>query len=318
MERRRVRITNDSLNQYGTRILTSGMDIDQYRRNPVLLYMHVRGQVIGYIKDITVKDGEVLGTPVFDDVTDLSKTCHRQWDFGSLKMVSAGVEILEMSEDPQYLVQGQTRPTITRSRLYEVSIVDIGANDDAIRLMKDGRLLELSADGQCGLPMLSIENQTPNTNKTTMNENFITKLALLLGLAATADEQAVEAAVTQLVAKNKENETLRQQLDTLTLAVVTQTVEQAVSEKKITAANKQHFIDLGKAVGLDSLNATFAAMSPMAHVTDFIGQGGKQKTALAAKSWDELDKEGLLLSLKECDPECFKAKYKERFGVEYK
>jgi len=44
---KRVRISNDSLNSYGTRILTSGMNIEQYRRNPVMLYQHERGQVIG-------------------------------------------------------------------------------------------------------------------------------------------------------------------------------------------------------------------------------------------------------------------------------
>ena len=37
---KRVRITNDSLNSYGTRVLTAGMNVEQYQRNPVLLYMH--------------------------------------------------------------------------------------------------------------------------------------------------------------------------------------------------------------------------------------------------------------------------------------
>ena len=36
---KRVRISNDSLNSYGTRVLTAGMDVEQYMRNPVLLYM---------------------------------------------------------------------------------------------------------------------------------------------------------------------------------------------------------------------------------------------------------------------------------------
>ena len=49
---KRVRITNDSLNGYGTRVLTAGMNVEQYQRNPVLLYMHERGNVIGYVKEI--------------------------------------------------------------------------------------------------------------------------------------------------------------------------------------------------------------------------------------------------------------------------
>ncbi len=75
---KRVRITNESLNSYGTRILTSGMDVEQYRRNPVLLYMHERGQVIGYMKDIAVEGGEVTGEPVFDCATELSRRCKKQ------------------------------------------------------------------------------------------------------------------------------------------------------------------------------------------------------------------------------------------------
>ncbi len=58
---KRVRISNDSLNSYGSRVLTSGMSVEQYCRNPVLLYMHQRGNVIGYVKDLRVEDGEVTG-----------------------------------------------------------------------------------------------------------------------------------------------------------------------------------------------------------------------------------------------------------------
>ena len=98
---KRVRISNGSLNSYGTRVLTDGMDIEQYKRNPVLLYMHQRGTVIGYMKDIKKEGDDVTGEPVFDEASELSRTCKKQWSFGSLKMVSAGIDILEMSEEPE-------------------------------------------------------------------------------------------------------------------------------------------------------------------------------------------------------------------------
>ena len=136
---KRVRISNESLNSYGTRVLTAGMNVDQYNRNPVLLYMHQRGQVIGCVKDLRVEGDEVTGELVFDEATELSQRCKKQYEFGSLKMVSVGIDILELSEDPKLLVQGQTSPTIAKSKLFEVSLVDIGANDDAIVLQKDGK-----------------------------------------------------------------------------------------------------------------------------------------------------------------------------------
>lgn len=138
---KRVRITNDSLNSYGTRVLTAGMNVEQYQRNPVLLYMHERGNVIGYVKDLKVEDGEVTGELMFDEASELSVRCKKQYEFGSLKMVSAGLNILETSEDPELLVQGQTSPTVTKSKLFEVSLVDIGANDDAIVLRRTARRL---------------------------------------------------------------------------------------------------------------------------------------------------------------------------------
>ena len=87
---KRVRISNCSINSYGTRVLTSGMDVVQYQRNPVLLYMHERGQVIGCVKDLKVEGEEKTGELLFDEATELSKRCKKQWEFGSLKMVSVG------------------------------------------------------------------------------------------------------------------------------------------------------------------------------------------------------------------------------------
>lgn len=43
-------------------VLTSGMNVDQYLRNPVLLYQHERGQVIGYVKDLKVENDEVTAS----------------------------------------------------------------------------------------------------------------------------------------------------------------------------------------------------------------------------------------------------------------
>ena len=75
---KRVRISNNSLNSYGSRVLTEGMDVQQYCRNPVLLYMHERGNVIGYVKDLKVENDEVTGELMFDEASPLSKQCKKQ------------------------------------------------------------------------------------------------------------------------------------------------------------------------------------------------------------------------------------------------
>ena len=74
-------------------------------------------------------------------------------------MLSAGLDIMEWSEDPTLLVAGQTRPTVTKSKLIEVSVVDIGANDDALQvgLYHEGKLLTLAAGEESDhLPLLNL------------------------------------------------------------------------------------------------------------------------------------------------------------------
>lgn len=311
---KRVRISNENLNSYGTRVLTSGMDVDQYNRNPVLLYMHERGQVIGLVKDLKVEGEEVTGELVFDEATELSQRCKKQWEFGSLKMVSAGLDILELSKDPKHLVAGQTRPTISKSKLIEVSVVDIGANDDAIVLQKDGKRLELGKDAADVLPLLGktniINNQTP---KKQMDQE---KLALELGLPKDADEAAITAALAKLKGSAQESETLRQERDTLRAARIETLVNAAIAEKKIGEDKKQQFLDLGKKIGAEELKQTFDAMSAQVKLSNIVTGGGSP--AGQSGEWKKLsDVPGEeLAKMRAENPAQYKKLYKAEYGID--
>lgn len=306
---KRVRISNDSLNSYGTRVLTAGMSVEQYNRNPVLLYMHERGQVIGYVKDLRVEDNEVSGELVFDEASELSIRCKKQYEFGSLRMVSCGLDILELSEDKELLVEGQTRPTISRSKLFEVSLVDIGANDDAIVMQKDGKRIELGKGGESLLPLL-------NHNKT-KNKMEQKELALQLGLPEGADESAIKAKIAELKAAKDENATLSKEKEALTLGAITAAVETAISEKRIGAEKKDQFVELGKKVGLDELKNVFAAMSPQVKLSAVVGHQGGAPTC-GAPEWKKLSDvpSDKLLELRQNDVETYKRLYKAEYGME--
>ncbi len=307
---RRIRITNDSLNSYGTRVLTSGMNVEQYQRNPVLLYMHERGNVIGYVKDIAVEDGEVTGELMFDEASELSVRCKKQYEFGSLKMVSAGLDILETSEDPKLLVQGQTCPTITRSKLFEVSLVDIGANDDAIVLQKDGKKITLGRDSECPLPMLNNNNQK---QKQMEQKQF----ALQLGLPETATEAEITARLGELKAAKEENEELRKEKESLTLAGITAAVDKAVGEKRIGAEKRDEFIALGKEIGLEKLERIVAAMSPQVKLSAVVGHQGGAATQQSGtyKKLSEVPSDKLL-KIREEQPEEYERLYKAEYGMD--
>jgi hypothetical protein len=310
VQNKRVRITNESLNSYGTRVLTAGMNVEQYQRNPVLLYMHERGQVIGYVKDVQVDGGEVTGELMFDEASELSVRCKKQWEFGSLKMVSAGLDILETSDDPAQLVQGQTRATITKSKLVEVSLVDIGANDDAIVLQVDGQRITFGKDdGEgCPLPMLN--------NKPKKQEMELKQLALQLGLPETATEAEVGAKLGELLAAKEENERLQQEKATLQLAGITAAVDKAVSEQRIGAEKKDEFVTLGKDIGQERLESIFAAMSPQVKLSTLIGHdggaGAEEPKKYAKLSEVPSDK---LMELRKNDTDEYKRLYEAEYGV---
>ena len=278
---KRVRLTNDTLNSYGYRVLTSGVDVSQYERNPLLLYMHERGKVIGYMKDIRVEDGEITGEPCFDEATELSRQCKKQWEFGSLRMVSIGFDVLETSKDAEYLVEGQTRPTVTKSRIYEVSVVDIGANDDAIVLRKDGTQITLGDGSDCPLPLL---NNNPNNNQPQME---LKQIALTLGLPETADEAAVNAKLAELKSSKDDAEKMRDENERLKLAQITAAVDAAIEAKKITADQKDHFINLGKKVGIEDLNTTITAMTPAVKLSGTLSTDPAPTTLPAKSPWEE-------------------------------
>lgn len=306
---KRVRITNESVNSYGFRVLTSGIDLEQYRRNPVLLYMHERGNVIGYVKDLQVENGEVTGELVFDEASELSIRCKKQFEVGSLRMVSVGLDPKETSGASELLLEGQTRPTVTKSKLVEVSLVDIGANDDAIRMYNEGTAIELGKDGNCLLPLLS---NNP-INQTTMD---LKKLALQLGLPETADEATVLAKIAEFQKEAGANVTLKAENDKLKLAGITTLVDKAITEKKITVENKEHFLNLGKTIGAEELEKTLAAMSPNVKLSGIINhQGGSPAQQGSYTKLSEVP-EAELLTMRQSDPATYKRLFKAEYGYE--
>src|SRR5699024_10419555 len=128
------------------------------------------------------------------------KKIESKWENGFLRMASAGIEIIETSDAPEYLLQGQTRRTITRCRLEEVSIVDIGGNNDALQLYDtSGKVLKLSAgEDNDVLPLLALNRKTApagtapdgdadnQNNKSTQRKNR--EFLNFLGLHDTATE----------------------------------------------------------------------------------------------------------------------------------
>ena len=316
----RIRISDETLNCYGTWIKTDGVDIAQYQKNPVLLWMHWRGVIIGYIKDIKVENGEITGEPFFDEVREESKLAKQQWEKGSLRMGSPNMEVIEVSDDPALLKPGQRRPTITKCKLVEYSMVDIGGNDNNIRLTYANKELKLAEGEDCPvLPLLKETNVKPNNPKK-MNQE-LQAIALMLGLSAEATLTDVQKQVSILLEHKNANEKLRNelkslqgQLESIQLSGITNMVDEAVKAGKFTADKKEHFIDLGKKVGAESLKLTIDAMSGSMKPSMLLG---KQAGAAPKeyKTWGEVPEAELKL-MREENKELYRKLYKAEFGVD--
>lgn len=306
-------ISTSRLNCYGTRVITAGIDTAQYAKNPVLLYMHNRSKMpIGIIENLHVQGDTLYGTPKFDDCTEEERVIAKKWENGTLRMLSAGLDIIEWSEDPELLVQGQTRPTITRSKLIEVSVVDIGANDDALQcsLSRGGKVLTLSAGEESdALPLIKgetgkqeTENKKQESQQTTEKE--MDKIKAKLGLAATATEDDCVAAIG----------TMQQERESATLARIEDAVDHAVKEKRITAAQKEKYLKLGKKLGLDDLKELLDGMTPAQKPLDLVKKtsSGSGHTDL---TWATATPEQLM-ELRDNDREEYLRLYKAHFGMD--
>lgn len=306
-------ISTPRLNSYGARVLTEGIDLEQYQKNPVLLYMHRRGRKedmpIGIMENLRVEGDTLYGTPKFDDDTEDERNINKKWERGTLRMLSAGLDILEWSEEPALLVAGQTRPTITKSKLIEVSVVDIGANDDALQvgLYHEGKLLALAAgEENAHLPLLTVlakednEEQTPNNNQ----QKKMEKILLKLGLAPNATEDEAVDAIGKL----------QEEKSAMALARITDAVETAIKEKRITADKKEKYLSLGKTLGLADLNALFSDMAPAQKPLDLVRPNGSvQSAGSATLTWANATPEQLQ-ELRENNKEEYVRLYKENFG----
>lgn len=180
-------ISDESVNSYGKVILTDGIDISQFERNPVMLYMHERATVVGRWENIRKEEKKLLADAVFDDSTPLGAQVKNQVEKGFLRSASGNFNIIE-----EKTIDGVD--TITKSELFEVSIVDIPGNNNALRLYrKNGRnVLRLVSTEKVEDLRVSIIDLLGLDKDVTDNE-ILAEIQSLLNAPDEADAQVNEA-----------------------------------------------------------------------------------------------------------------------------
>ena len=227
-------ISDDSVNVYGYRLLTSGLDLSRFNP-PIGFLMHERERGVAVRwEDFRTEVGKVYAKPVVND--ELFPTLASQIEEGFYNAASVGhIVALEMDDSERAKLEGQTGPTVTKWFCRECSIVDIPGNYNAIARLydeSDNVLHDLSAN-------LINTDTMKQDNPTTGVMVAVAALGLPdLKEGATAEDAVL--AVQELMKKNSEREKL---IADLTAQVAAQKdasinaiLDNAVKARKMTPA----------------------------------------------------------------------------------
>lgn len=341
-------VGDESVNRQGFRMLSGGGQFANFKKNPVMLYLHERNAngkaklPIGRWEDLQVQaDGRIIGRPIFNEGNPDGLAAKQSYDGGFLNAASLQADPIEWSEDPALMLAGQTLPTITKWELLEISLVDIPGNANAVRLKHHGKTIKLSNDDDSANHEELIKLFHPTKPDLSMKVIIATLNTMKLGFSLNEDakEGEVLSAFQKVIASKDDAIATKEQSivqltaerDGLKLAKETaeadaaeklalSLVEGAIASKKIQLAQKEQFLKLAKG----DYASTKAVLDSMPGFTSVAG--GLNKTGAVelsaddenAKRYDELFKSGKLAALKLSNVDEYKTLFKAKFGKDPK
>jgi len=328
-------LTDESLNCFGFWLPLSGAILDQFEKNPLMLWMHHRpwrgtkdevlalGTWANIRKDKS--KGAILADSSFDQNDDFAGQIESKVEGDIYRMASLGIRIVETSTDPKWLKPGQTHETPTKYIVKEASICDLGANDNALSLVfydENDNMIKLNEDGS-GLPLRKLTDIKP----VTQIKSNMKKLALFFKLSEESTEEVILAEVQKLQDKLSRAESATIIAETKLIdyekkegehkkTEVTGLLDAAVKDGRLNADSRKSWENLFDK-DHDSAKITLAAIPVRRNVKDQLVDGKdvseKEREVLAKLSFDEIDKQGKLKTLKEKFNDLYVEKFEEKF-----
>lgn len=284
-------ITDESINSYGFRVLTDGIDFSNFVKNPVALFMHERADwtlPIGRWENIRRDGDKLLADLVFDTKDEFALKIQSKVDQKILSACSIGIEALEFSEEN--VIAGQKRATVTKSILKEVSVVDIPSNKSALRVY-----LSNDNDSYESIPII---NSSKNKD--------MKKIALKLGLAENATEDEISTKVDALLAENESIKT--EKLNAEKESLIT------LHASKVTEAQKPFLLKMEVSDLKSFLENAPVASTKNTTITEQLGDDvdNNPRKNWTFSEYTKKDPEALLKLKNENNPE-----YQRLFKAEY-
>lgn len=281
--KKRFKVSDESVNDYGFWIQTSGLSLDQANKNCPAYFNHRTWEVpLGHWEDITAEaNGDIYATLVIEGLNAQEKEYIAKIENGDIKGASVGVDPITWTDESLLLKTGQNRPTLIKGELFEISLAPLPGNKNALALRK-GNNIQLTSESLSFIPSLNIYNMKG--------------IALKLGLAENATEQQIIDSITAVQLKAANAEVMRSHIETEAAKLLTDEGQKKlfVELSKTDMTNALSFLSLSTPALKDGANeAPAPAAAPVAEakvkVTDLIKPGVGLKKVDAAEGKDTYD-----------------------------
>jgi HK97 family phage prohead protease len=253
------------INSKGYRIVLSGGDLERFKSNPLMLYMHDDNEVIGKWENIRIDGKRLVADAVFDS-SEKAKEVERKVNKGFLRGCSVGIIVKEMCFEECDVV-------VSEWELLEASIVSIPSDPGAVVLYNDKK---------------EILNFSNNNQKSIQMTDVVFKLSRRtvesLGLDADCTQKDVELAVAE---KDKEIETLNAKLKAVEKQRQTDYLTGAVKAGRISEAERLSFEKMAEKGCFDDVKSMIDAKAESATET-LADKVNKSTPAAGRETWDYL------------------------------
>jgi hypothetical protein len=311
---------DESVNTQGFRMLTAGCNLEEFRKNPVMLLNHDSWSMpIGRWENIRLEGTKILADPVFDVEDPKGLEVKGKIDRDFVRAASIGSWAPEKVIMEMDSLTGREIPVAIKWTAREASIVTIGANHNALAFYdrQTGKLIE-------NTDVIKLFD----TADTIIIDTNMKELAKILELADTATEADIVASMQEVLSARTtaEAEVVRltdelaafhNAAKAAKTAEAVALVDAAVLDGRLDAKARENFLTLFD-TDFDNANATLEAIPQRQAVAALIdhakGQSATELADLQKLSWNELDKQGKLVTLKDKYPDIYAEKYQQRFG----
>lgn len=129
-------------NCYGDVIIAAGWQLDNFKKNPVLMFSHdYQVAPVGTVSRIEVQGKQLIATIKWDEEDPFAAFIKGKYERNVMRAVSVGFQPLEYHE--MDIKQGKRAISFDKSELLELSVVAIPAHPGALRQAMGARRFQI-------------------------------------------------------------------------------------------------------------------------------------------------------------------------------